>query len=51
MNTGPIIVLLLMFVAWFFVLRTRSTPLDSRGQFDTMVSSGQPVVVDFFSNT
>jgi hypothetical protein len=47
----PILVLLLLIGIWFFLLRTRATQLESKTQFDVMIKGGQPVVVDFFSNT
>jgi len=47
----PLIVLLLLIGIWFFLLRTRATQLESKAQFDGMIKGGQPVVVDFFSNT
>jgi hypothetical protein len=50
-NGGLVIAILLMIAVWFFVLRTRATQLDSKTQFDAMINGGQPVVVDFFSNT
>ena len=51
MNIEPIVILLLLIGIWFFLLRTRGTQLESRNQFDEMIKGGQPVVVDFFSNT
>jgi hypothetical protein len=46
-----LIVLLALIGIWFFLLRTRATQLESRHEFDTIIKAGQPVVVDFFSNT
>ncbi len=51
MFMGPLIILLLLIGLWFLVLRTRATQLESRHQFDAVIKGGQPVVVDFFSNT
>jgi len=36
--------------AWLF-LGQRGTPLSSLDDFDRKIQSGQPVVVEFFSNT
>jgi hypothetical protein len=36
--------------AWF-LLRTTATDLGSTEEFDELIRSGQPVVVEFFSNT
>jgi hypothetical protein len=35
----------------FFLLRTRGTELASTDEFTTLISSGQPAVVEFYSNT
>jgi hypothetical protein len=50
-NNGPIFLILALVAVWFFILRTRASQLDSQVQFDSMIAGGQPVVVDFFSNT
>jgi hypothetical protein len=47
----PLIILLLLIGIWYFLLRTRAPQLESKHQFDAMIKGGQPVVVDFFSNT
>lgn len=39
-----------LFLGWFF-LRTPATALGSTEEFDRRIRSGQPVVVEFFSNT
>jgi hypothetical protein len=36
---------------WFFLLRTQATRLRSGDEFDRLINTGQPVIVDFFSNT
>ena len=35
----------------FIFLRTPGDKLGSSGEFDTLVSSGTPTLVEFFSNT
>jgi hypothetical protein len=50
-NGGLVLVILAALGVWFFVLRTRATRLDSKSQFDKLITGGQVVIVDFFSNT
>ena len=45
------IVVLLGIVGAFVFLRTKSTDIESVDEFDSLLTSGQPVVVEFFSNT
>jgi len=35
----------------FLVLRTRGDKLTSIGEFDSLIGQGEPVVVEFYSNT
>jgi hypothetical protein len=49
-NALLVSVLLVLFVGFLF-LRTRGSQLGSVDEFDTLISSGQPVVVEFYSNT
>ncbi len=42
---------LVAMVAGFLLLRTKSTDLASLDEFDALISSGQPVVVELYSNT
>ncbi len=42
---------LLVMVAGFLLLRTRGDDLASLDEFDSLISSGQPVVVELYSNT
>jgi hypothetical protein len=42
---------LLVLVGGFVFLRTRGTRLASIDEFDALISSGQPAVVEFYSNT
>ena len=51
MNLLPWAVILVVIAIWFFLLRTRATEIGSKNDFDAMINSGQPVVLDFFSNT
>ena len=45
------IILLLVLAGGFIFLRTKDSNLASLSEFDTLITSGQPVVVEFFSNT
>jgi hypothetical protein len=45
------LLVLLGLIAGFFLLRTRGTDLDSLDEFDAVIAAGQPVVVEFYSNT
>lgn len=45
------IAVLLALVGGFIVLRTKDTKLASIDEFDALISTGQPVVVEFYSNT
>ena len=38
-------------VIGFLALRTRGSKLASMDEFDALIAGGQPVVVEFFSNT
>ena len=42
---------LVVLIGGFLVLRTRGTKLASVDEFETLISGGQPVVVQFYSNT
>ena len=45
-----LLLVLVIAAAWLF-LRQQGTPLSSLEAFDQRIQSGQPVVVEFFSNT
>jgi hypothetical protein len=45
-----LLLVLAIAAAWLF-LRQQGTPLSSLEAFDQRIQSGQPVVVEFFSNT
>jgi hypothetical protein len=45
------IAILLVLVGGFIILRTKDTKLASIDEFDDLISTGQPVVVEFYSNT
>jgi formamidopyrimidine-DNA glycosylase len=49
-NALLLIVLLGMAGAFVF-LRTRGTPIESVDEFDALLTTGQPVVVEIYSNT
>jgi len=42
---------LAVIVIGFLFLRTRGAKLASVDQFDALIAEGQPVVVEFYSNT
>jgi hypothetical protein len=42
---------LTVLVVGFLVLRTRGSRLGSLEEFDALIAGGQPVVVEFYSNT
>jgi len=46
-----LIILLLVLVAGYFALRNRPSELASLEEFNSVVHSGRPVVVEFYSNT
>jgi hypothetical protein len=45
------IVVLLLIVSAFVFLRTKGEDLESADELNTLLGGGQPVVVEFFSNT
>jgi hypothetical protein len=45
------LVVLLGLVGAFILFRTKGTELESVDELDVMLANGQPVVVEFFSNT
>ena len=45
------LVVLLGLVGAFVLFRTKGTELESVDELDAMLANGQPVVVEFFSNT
>lgn len=51
MNYEATLFVAILIGVWFFLLRTRATRLEGKDQFTTLLGGGQPVVVDFFSNT
>ena len=50
-ENGLFLAVLLGLVAAFVLLRTKGTQLASVGELDALLAKGQPVVVEFFSNT
>ena len=42
---------LAVIIVGFLVLRTRGANVASLDEFDALISGGQPIVVEFFSNT
>jgi len=49
-NRGPLIVASIALGAWLF-LRTPATPLASVSSLDDRLARGEPVVLEFFTNT
>ena len=49
-DNAVVVALLFIIAIWFFVLRTRATKIESNEEFTGMIGSGQPVVLEFFSN-
>jgi hypothetical protein len=45
------LLVLALLVGAFLVFRTKGTKFGSLDEFDTTITSGQPVVVEFFGNT
>jgi len=50
-ENGLFLGFLVVLAAGFLVLRTRGSGLASLAEFDSLIGSGQPVVVEFYSNT
>jgi len=50
-ENGLFVALLLGMVAAFVLLRTKGTQLASVNELDALLAKGQPIVVEFFSNT
>ena len=42
---------LAVLVGGFLILRTRGSDLTSTDEFDALIGQGEPVVVEFYSNT
>jgi hypothetical protein len=42
---------LAVLVAGFLLLRTRGSKLSSVDEFEALIGQGEPVVVEFYSNT
>lgn len=45
------LVVLALMVGAFLALRTRGSTFGSLSELDALISSGQPVVAEFYSNT
>lgn len=50
-NNALFLAVLLGLVAAFVLFRTKGTDLASVDEFDALIGKGQPVVVEFYSNT
>jgi hypothetical protein len=50
-ENGLFVALLLGLVGAFVFLRTRATDLESVAELDSTIGAGQPVIVEFYSNT
>jgi hypothetical protein len=50
-ENGFFLALILALIGAFILLRTKGTRLASLDEFDRLISSGQPVIVEFYGNT
>ena len=50
-ENGLFIGVIFALVAAFFLLRTKGNKLASLDEFDAMITTGQPVLVEFYGNT
>ncbi len=50
-ENGLFLGFLVVLIAGFFILRTRGAKLSSVDEFDALIGQGEPVVVEFYSNT
>jgi hypothetical protein len=50
-ENGLFLGFLAVLVTGFLVLRTRGAKLGSVAEFDASIGQGEPVVVEFYSNT
>jgi hypothetical protein len=50
-ENGLFLGFLAVLVVGFLVLRTRGSNVASLAEFDALIAGGQPVVVEFYSNT
>lgn len=46
-----VLLVLAILIGLFFVLRTRGTAVASVDELQALLAGGQPVVVEFYSNT
>jgi hypothetical protein len=51
MSNGPLLLILVLAAIWFLLLRTPATRFETKADFEALAAGGQPVVVEFFSNT
>jgi hypothetical protein len=49
-NRGLLIAVAIALGVWFF-LRTSATPLESVASLDALLKRGDPIVLEFFTNT
>ena len=50
-ENGLFLFVLLLLVGAFLLFRTKGSKFGSLDEFDTLITAGQPVVVEFFGNT
>ena len=50
-QNGLFLAFLLALAMGFILLRTRSSPVASVEEFESLISTGRPVVVEVYSNT
>lgn len=48
---NPLLFILVLFGLWFFLLRTRKSPIASSSEFETRIRKNQPLIAEFFTNT
>lgn len=46
----PLIAIALILIAAYLFLRTRPSPVESMEEFNALITGGNPVVVELFSN-
>jgi hypothetical protein len=48
---NSLLFILALFGVWFFLLRTRKSPIASSSEFEARIRQNQPVIAEFFTNT
>jgi hypothetical protein len=50
-ENGLFVLVLLVIFGAFLLLRTKGTKFASLDEFDAVIASGQPIVLEFYGNT